>query len=175
MALIPCPECKQQINETVESCPQCGYILTPEEVARIKKRRREWKISFIIMGAAVMIGIVVISIVVISTELQQSRMEVNYQKRTKSSTGTSTYSSQPQRPKTTQTQSASAPVMSAPKPSELQGSKTQQEQDAENKAWFGTWSLETMDGEPTGQYLAEDLQSEHLCLVELDVLYGWEF
>ena len=40
MARIPCPECKRQISETADSCPKCGYKLTPEEAAIIKKRQQ---------------------------------------------------------------------------------------------------------------------------------------
>ena len=36
MALIPCPECKKRISETAESCPKCGYELTPEKVEEVK-------------------------------------------------------------------------------------------------------------------------------------------
>ena len=146
MTLIPCPECKEQINESVEGCPQCGYILTPEDVARIKKKRKEWKISFIMMGATVIIGIVLISLPIINTELEQSGERDNYLKRTKSSTGTSTHSSQPQRPKTID---------------------TQQEQTAANEAWLGTWSLEFIDEQPTAKNLASGLRS--------DIFVSWNY
>ena len=146
MTRIPCPECKEQINESVEGCPQCGYILTPEDVARIKKKRKEWKISFIMMGATVIIGIVLISLPIINTELEQSGERDNYLKRTKSSTGTSTHSSQPQRPKTID---------------------TQQEQTAANEAWLGTWSLEFIDEQPTAKNLASGLRS--------DIFVSWNY
>jgi uncharacterized Zn finger protein (UPF0148 family) len=38
MALISCPECKMQISETALSCPHCGFILTPEQIAEIKEK-----------------------------------------------------------------------------------------------------------------------------------------
>jgi len=38
MALITCPECKKKISETAVSCPNCGYQLTQEKVAEIKKK-----------------------------------------------------------------------------------------------------------------------------------------
>jgi hypothetical protein len=37
MALIICPECRKQISDTAQSCPNCGYKLTPEKVAELKK------------------------------------------------------------------------------------------------------------------------------------------
>lgn len=37
MALIACPECKRLISETVSSCPNCGYQLTPEIISKIKE------------------------------------------------------------------------------------------------------------------------------------------
>ena len=37
MALITCPECEKQISEHALSCPNCGFPLTSEKVAEIKK------------------------------------------------------------------------------------------------------------------------------------------
>ncbi len=39
VALITCPECKKKISDTADSCPNCGYKLTPEKVAEIKKKQ----------------------------------------------------------------------------------------------------------------------------------------
>lgn len=36
MSLIACPECMKQISDTADSCPKCGYQLTPEKIAEIK-------------------------------------------------------------------------------------------------------------------------------------------
>ena len=41
MAMITCPECKKKISETAASCPHCGYVLTPEMVAKIKKKEQQ--------------------------------------------------------------------------------------------------------------------------------------
>ena len=41
MARISCPECKRQISETAEACPKCGYKLTPEEAAEVKKKEKD--------------------------------------------------------------------------------------------------------------------------------------
>jgi hypothetical protein len=38
MALITCPECKKQISDTTDSCPNCGYKLTPGKINEIKKK-----------------------------------------------------------------------------------------------------------------------------------------
>lgn len=40
MALIKCPECKKSVSESASSCPKCGYPLSPEVVAKIKKSKR---------------------------------------------------------------------------------------------------------------------------------------
>ena len=48
MALISCPECRRRISETAESCPNCGYTRTLEEVTKIKeirKKRSKWIIG----------------------------------------------------------------------------------------------------------------------------------
>ena len=41
MSLITCPECKQRISDTAVACPKCGYALTPEEIARLRKTERQ--------------------------------------------------------------------------------------------------------------------------------------
>jgi hypothetical protein len=41
MALITCPECKKKISDTTDSCPNCGYKLTPAKVAEIKKKMEQ--------------------------------------------------------------------------------------------------------------------------------------
>ncbi len=53
MARISCPECRRQISETAESCPKCGYKLTPEVVAAAKKKERNVQ-----MGCAVALVVV---------------------------------------------------------------------------------------------------------------------
>ena len=40
MALICCPECRKRISETADSCPKCGYQLTPEIISEIRKKNR---------------------------------------------------------------------------------------------------------------------------------------
>lgn len=41
MSLILCPECNKQISDRAESCPKCGYVLTPEKIAEIKKNEKQ--------------------------------------------------------------------------------------------------------------------------------------
>jgi hypothetical protein len=40
MALITCPECDKKISGTADSCPNCGYKLTPEKVTEIKEKEQ---------------------------------------------------------------------------------------------------------------------------------------
>jgi len=41
MSLVTCPECKKKISDTTDSCPNCGYKLTSEKVAEIKKKEKQ--------------------------------------------------------------------------------------------------------------------------------------
>ena len=41
--LILCPECKKNISETASSCPKCGYVLTPEKMAEIKNKQKNFR------------------------------------------------------------------------------------------------------------------------------------
>jgi len=41
MALITCPECKKKISENAESCPKCGYRITPGEAFEIKVKEQK--------------------------------------------------------------------------------------------------------------------------------------
>ena len=43
MAMITCPDCKRQISENADSCPKCGYQLTTEKIAEIKKKQQRVK------------------------------------------------------------------------------------------------------------------------------------
>ena len=57
MARIPCPECRKQISETADSCPKCGYKLTPEKVDEIKKKTQTMQIGCAIALIVVFIPI----------------------------------------------------------------------------------------------------------------------
>ena len=59
MARIPCPECKRQISETADSCPKCGYKLTPEEAAKIKQKNQAIQIGCTILLVVVSIPILI--------------------------------------------------------------------------------------------------------------------
>ncbi len=159
MALIPCPECRRRTIETAESCPNCGYTLTLEEVTKIKeirKKRSKWIIGFL----AFLASFVVIAILV-DLYSRKSTITETWQEPVKSSMAPSTYGSQPAPPKTIETQPPSVPMMSVPKPSEHpETAGTQQKQMAENEAWLGTWSLELIGGQSTEDNLAGDLQSD---------------
>ncbi len=159
MALISCPECRRRISETAESCPNCGYTRTLEEVTKIKeirKKRLKWIIGFL----AFLASFVVIAILV-DLYSRKSATTETWQEPVTSSMAPSTYSSQPEFPKTIETQPPSAPVMPAPKPAERpETGETQQKQMAENEAWLGTWSLELIGGQSTEDNLAGDLQSD---------------
>jgi hypothetical protein len=43
MALIYCPECKKRVSDTASACPNCGYRLTPEIVAKVKNKSEKTK------------------------------------------------------------------------------------------------------------------------------------
>lgn len=59
MGIIPCPECKKNISETAANCPKCGYVLTPEKIAEIKKKQKELQKKAGI-GCLSLIGIIVL-------------------------------------------------------------------------------------------------------------------
>ncbi len=40
MTLIICPECKENISDTADSCPKCGYKITPEKIAELKEKQK---------------------------------------------------------------------------------------------------------------------------------------
>lgn len=59
MALITCPECKKQVSETADACPNCGYKFTPEKKAQLKKQEKEGQ-KIVRIGCFSVIGIVLI-------------------------------------------------------------------------------------------------------------------
>ena len=61
MARIRCPECRKKISETADSCPKCGYKLTPEEAEEIKKKE------------AMSCGCMFIAVLVLAVILNMSR------------------------------------------------------------------------------------------------------
>ena len=67
MAMIRCPECKKRISENADSCPSCGYQLTPEKIAEIKKKEQRDLKGFGIGCLSVVIVIVIFFIYLISS------------------------------------------------------------------------------------------------------------
>jgi len=41
MPLISCPECKKRISDSVDKCLYCGFVITPERLAEIRKAAAE--------------------------------------------------------------------------------------------------------------------------------------
>jgi hypothetical protein len=73
MALIPCPECKKKISDNADSCPNCGYQLTPEKVAEIKtKRQQAQKFRGIGCLAVILIFVILYMIGSFSSDSQKS-------------------------------------------------------------------------------------------------------
>ena len=157
MALIRCPRCMQRISDTVEICPECEYRFTPEEIA--KNNAKNKKAKTVKIGLLFICGFFAITFIVASLITRKSTTG-NWQEQAKNSTGTSTDISQPESSKFPGTQSPSSPATSAPRPSELPETETQQEQIAGPEAWFGTWSLEFIGDQSTEENLAGDLQSD---------------
>jgi hypothetical protein len=66
MALINCPECKQQISDTAPTCPHCGFIqhATPVEgsgnlnqkTITIESTSKTWKLVTIVAVLVFFIG-----------------------------------------------------------------------------------------------------------------------
>ena len=154
MALIRCPRCMQRISDTVDICPECEYKFTPEEIAKNKKTK-EVKIGLLLICAFFVITFIVASLIT-----RESTTTETWEEPAKSSTDTSTYSSQPERPKTVETQPPSAPVMSAPITSVSPETEDQQEQTTGHETWLGTWSLDFIGGQSTEENLAGSLQSD---------------
>jgi len=49
VASINCPECRKKISNTAKHCPNCGYLISLEEVAKLEAeaKRFESKIAYI--------------------------------------------------------------------------------------------------------------------------------
>jgi len=62
MSIIPCPECKKNISDSAESCPKCGYKLTPEKVSEIKEKIASSRNIGLIMFAGLSFIILIIYI-----------------------------------------------------------------------------------------------------------------
>lgn len=67
MALINCPECKQQISDTAPTCPHCGFVQhvqavisnTPQQPVTIESTSKTWKLITIVAILLFLIGAMV--------------------------------------------------------------------------------------------------------------------
>ncbi|NQV19392.1 MAG: zinc-ribbon domain-containing protein [Armatimonadetes bacterium] len=61
LAMIKCPECHKEIIEIAGYCPKCGYKLTPDKIAEIKKKEQQAKTKLYI---GFLLGFIVIFILI---------------------------------------------------------------------------------------------------------------
>jgi len=73
MSLIQCPECKKKISDTTDSCPNCGYKLTPEKIAEIKKKA---KMTLKVCGIGCLSIIIVIFFLIIAVNINDTKKDV---------------------------------------------------------------------------------------------------
>lgn len=78
MALIQCPECKKQVSENADNCPNCGYKLTPEVKATIKAKQIKSKKTNRIFWLS-MIVIIIVAIVV-KNQFVEEQPEIPWEK-----------------------------------------------------------------------------------------------
>ncbi len=72
MALITCPECKNNISDQAEKCPKCGYELKsgePQKEEKKKKGQRDYK--YIILGLL----IIVVGFFIINQSREKNKTE----------------------------------------------------------------------------------------------------
>ena len=135
MALIACPECEKQMSDTAESCPDCGYKLTPEIVESIKKdetekaekekQQQEAINKGCLIGGLIVLGIgILIGIIFVIAENNAER------------------SAQRAREESDERIRQSVAERSKPKKEELEP--------LAHDDWVGTWYVESVDGDPTG-------------------------
>jgi hypothetical protein len=63
MAMITCPDCNKKISESADSCPNCGYKLTPEKIAEIKKKGQQGQKRFNIGCLSLIVMFVVLYLI----------------------------------------------------------------------------------------------------------------
>jgi uncharacterized paraquat-inducible protein A len=54
MALINCPECKQQISDNAPTCPHCGYSM---HAVTIEQTGKTWKLLIIMSILMFLVGL----------------------------------------------------------------------------------------------------------------------
>lgn len=57
MALVKCPECNQQMSDTVKSCPHCGYRIKKKSILSLVDDTMNFVICEILNVVLVVIGI----------------------------------------------------------------------------------------------------------------------
>ncbi|MCK4739546.1 MAG: hypothetical protein KAT46_06320 [Deltaproteobacteria bacterium] len=72
MALITCPECKKEISDTADSCPNCGCKITPEMLAEIKEEQLSQQKIKKVVGIGCGFFIVIILFVMVALFLSVS-------------------------------------------------------------------------------------------------------
>ena len=139
MASVSCPKCRQRISEPAESCPSCQYILTREDVTRIKKSKKRQSHQQIIGFLILCVPFVVIVILANKSKWDSTTI-APLPEQIKGSTATLPHRYQPSLSEAVETQQMNAAWR--------------------GPSWFGTWSLEFIDGKPPEQHLAKNLKSD---------------
>lgn len=57
MALISCPECKKQVSDAAEACPNCAYPIRKSSKAATQKKSKSLLVPIIIVGVVAIIVI----------------------------------------------------------------------------------------------------------------------
>ncbi|MCF7802494.1 MAG: hypothetical protein K9N34_10825 [Candidatus Marinimicrobia bacterium] len=63
MSLLACPECKKKISDTTDTCPNCGYQLTPEKISEIKEEEKKKKRGCGIGCLSIIVIIIILGII----------------------------------------------------------------------------------------------------------------
>lgn len=76
MAMVKCPECRKEISDKAESCPNCGYVLVKNDLHRVRRTKIDyaapdkkmgniliWEGVLCIFGGIILIPIFFISII----------------------------------------------------------------------------------------------------------------
>ena len=63
MALINCPECNQEVSDSANSCPKCGYPLKESTLKKVESSIKENKKSY--KKILIIVGIVIVAVIAI--------------------------------------------------------------------------------------------------------------
>lgn len=75
MSLIPCPECKKNISESAENCPNCGYKLTPEKISKIKENQKK-NSQGVGIGCLIIVIILIVICAIPSTDSSKKKLKM---------------------------------------------------------------------------------------------------